>query len=171
MCTVLGFSTVGASENVLYEKAAAEWQLVALQENDIGYDEEKLKRQLGVDSLIGADLSGKDLRWIYLQEANLAQANLQGANLKGTNLRNANLQGADLHGANLSRTNLEEADLRGADLTGVQNLIPRQIAVAIYDKETKFPEGMTFENIPKHNKDSLRSALGVKMLEGRKQKE
>ena len=113
LCMVFGLSTVDANESFLHERTAAKWQLVALQENDIGYDEDKLKRQLGVDSLIGADLSGKDLRWIYLQEANLAQANLQGANLKGANLRKANLQGADLHGANLSRTNLEEADLRG----------------------------------------------------------
>ena len=68
-------------------------QIVALQENDIGYDEERLKRRLGVKSLRGADLSGVDLRWLYLQETDLAQANLQGANLKGTNLRKANLRG------------------------------------------------------------------------------
>lgn len=164
--TVFGLSAVDAGENVLHEKAAVKWQIVALQENDVGYDEEKLKRERGVDSLVGADLSGADLRWIYLQETNLSQANLQGTDLTGTNLRNAKLQGADLRGANLSGTNLEEADLRGADLTGVQNLILRQIAVAVYDKETKFPEGMTFENIPKYNQFSLRSALGIKTLVG-----
>lgn len=166
LCTVFGLSVADAYEAVLHKKDAVKGQIVALQDGDIGYEEEKLKRRLGVDSLAGAKLSGKDLRWTYLQEANLAKANLQGADLAGTNLRNANLQGADLRGANLSKANLEEADLRGADLTGVKNLILRQIAVAVYDKETKFPEGITFVDIPKHNKDSLKSALGVKMLEG-----
>ncbi len=163
---VFGSFITDAGEVALHKKAAVKGQIVALKENDIGYDEDKLKRSLGVDSLIGANLSGADLRWNYLQEVNLARANLQGANLAGTNLRNANLQGADLRGVNMSKTNLEEADMRGADLTGVENLTIRQIAVAIYDKETKFPEGITFADIPKHNKDSLKSALGVKMLEG-----
>jgi uncharacterized protein YjbI with pentapeptide repeats len=166
LCTVFGLSVADAYEAVLHEKAAVKGKIIALQDGDIGYEEEKLKRRLGVDSLAGANLSGEDLRWTYLQEVDLARANLQGADLAGTNLRNANLQGADLRGANLSKANLEEADLRGADLTGVQNLIIRQIAVAVYDKETKFPEGITFVDIPKHNKDRLKSALGVKMLEG-----
>ena len=166
LCTVFGPSVSDAGEVVLHKNVTMRGQRVALQENDIGYDEERLKRRLGVKSLIGADLSGVDLRWNYLQEVDLARANLQGANLAGTNLRNANLQGADLRGADLSKANLEEVDLRGADLTGVQNLIIRQIAVTVYDKETKFPVGITFGDIPKHNKDSLKSALGVKMLEG-----
>ena len=166
LCMIFGLSDTDAGETVLREKAAVIGQTVVTQVNDVGYDEEKLKRKLGVKSLIGVDLSGADLRWIHLPEANLAKANLQGANLTGTNLRNANLKLANLRGANLSRATLEGTDFRGADLTGVQNLIFRQIAVAVYDKKTKFPEGMTFENIPKHNRDSLRSALGVKMLEG-----
>jgi uncharacterized protein YjbI with pentapeptide repeats len=136
--TFFGLSVAEAYEVVLCRKAAVKGQMVALQENDIGYDKEKLKRRLGVKSLIGANLSGADLRWNYLQEVDLARANLQEANLAGANLRNANLQGADLRGADMSKTNLEEADLRGADLTGVENLIIRQIAFSIYDKKTKF---------------------------------
>ncbi len=166
LCMVLGFSTIDAGESVFYKKAAVKGQIVALQDNDIGYDEEKLKRKLGVDSLEGADLSGADLRWLYLQEANLSHANLQEADMSGSNMRNANLQGADLRGANLSRANLEDADLRGTNLTGVQNLTLRQIGLAVYDKETNFPDGITFEGVPKFNKDRLKSALGVKMLEG-----
>ena len=166
LCTVFGSFVADAGETALYNNADIKGQVVALQENDIGYDEDKLKRRLGVKSLRDADLSGVDLRWNYLQEVDLARANLQGANLAGANLRNANLQGADLRGADLSKVNLEEVDLRGADMTGVQNLILGQITVAIYDKETKFPEGIAFGDIPKHNKDSLKRALGVKMLEG-----
>ena len=164
LCTVFGLSIAG--EVVLHKNVAVKGQVVALQQNDIGYDEERLKRRLGVKSLRGADLSGNDLRWLYLQETDLAQANLQGADLKGINLRKTNLQGADLRGADLSGANLEDVDLRGADLTGVQNLAIKQIAATVYDKETKFPEGITFKDIPKYNKDSLKSALGVKMLEG-----
>lgn len=166
LCTVFGLFVADAGEAALHKNAAVKGQIVSLQENEIGYDEERLKRRLGVKSLRGADLSGADLRWLYLQEADLAKANLQGANLKGANLRKANLQGADLRGANLSKTNLKDVDLRGADLTGVQNLTIRQITTTVYDKETKFPDGMTFRDIPKYNKDRLRSALGVKMLDG-----
>ncbi|MCP4267142.1 MAG: pentapeptide repeat-containing protein [Candidatus Brocadiaceae bacterium] len=162
LCMVFVLSTANAGETVLHGKAVMKWQRVALQDSD----EENLKKRLGVHSLIGADLSGKDLRWTYLKGTNLSQAKLQGANLAGSNLKNANLQGADLRGTNLSRASLEATDLRGADLTGVENLILRQIAAAIYDKETKFPEGITFDSIPKYNKDRLKSALGVKMLEG-----
>ncbi len=165
---VFGLSDTYASKAVLHEKVSVRWKTVALQEDDIGYEEERLKRRLGVRSLAGADLTGVDLRWMRLQEANLSGANLQGTDMKATNLRQANLQGADMRGANLSRANMEGTDLRGADLTGVQNLTLKQVFVTIYDKETKFPEGITFENIPKYNKDRLKSALGVKMLEGAK---
>jgi Uncharacterized low-complexity proteins len=168
--TVFGSFVSDAGEVALYNKAVVKGRVVALQENDIGYDEDKLKRRLGVKSLRGADLSGYDLRWLYLQEADLARANLQGVNLKGANLRNANLQGADLRGADLTGANLKDVDFRGADLTGVQNFILKQITATVYDKETKFPDGITFGDVPKHNKDSLKRALGVKMLEGVKAK-
>ncbi|MBT3881043.1 MAG: pentapeptide repeat-containing protein [Candidatus Scalindua sp.] len=164
--TIFGSFVADAGEATLYNKAVVKGRVVALQENDIGYDEDKLKRRLGVKSLRGADMSGFDLRWLYLQEADLARANLQGANLKGVNLRKANMQGADLRGADLAGANLKDVDFRGADLTGVQNFILKQITATVYDKETKFPDGITFGDIPKYNKDSLKRALGVKMLEG-----
>ncbi len=166
LCIIFGLSVAGAGEAFLLKNAAVKGQVVKLQENEIGYDAEQLKRRLSVKSLRGADLSGLDLRWLYLQETDLSKANLQWANMKGTNLREANLREADLRGADLSGANLAYVDLRGADLTGAQNLNLRQIITTVYDKETKFPEGLTFRDIPKYNKDSLKSALGVKMLEG-----
>ena len=56
LCTVFGLSIADADETVLRENAAVKGQIVTLQENDIGYDEERLKRRLGVKSLRGADL-------------------------------------------------------------------------------------------------------------------
>jgi uncharacterized protein YjbI with pentapeptide repeats len=84
---------------------------------------------IGGISLIGAELSGQDLRGANLTRANLRAANLSGArltraNLRGVNLAGANLRNAQLIRVNLSgvnylmRTNLIRADLRGVDLRG-----------------------------------------------------
>ena len=66
LCIVFGLPVLNAGDVALYKNAAVKGQIVALQENDIGYDEERLKRRLGVKSLRGANLSGADLRWLYL---------------------------------------------------------------------------------------------------------
>jgi hypothetical protein len=75
------------------------------------------------------DLSGANLRGIYLNRANLSGANLSGANLSGANLEgaclscaylsNVDLSKADLSGANLSNVDLNKADLSGANLSDV----------------------------------------------------
>ena len=137
LCTLFGSHVSDAGEVHLLVKGGT----VKLQEGDIGYDAERLKRRLSVKTLRGANLSGLDLRWLYLQETDLSKANLQGVNLKGANLRKANLRGADLQGADLSGANLKDVDLRGADLTDAENLVIKQIITTIYDRETKFPEG------------------------------
>jgi len=69
----------------------------------------------GKDNLIGADLSGANLR-----DANLSGANLSDANLIGTNLIGADLSGANLIGADLSGANLINANLRGAEMQNVK---------------------------------------------------
>jgi hypothetical protein len=69
-------------------------------------------------NLVGANLSGADLRSADLSGANLRSANLSGANLSGANLRSADLYGADLRYADLYGANLRSADLRYADLSG-----------------------------------------------------
>jgi uncharacterized protein YjbI with pentapeptide repeats len=85
------------------------------------------------DSLVGANLSGADLRRADMREANLSgadlrradmrEADLSWANLGAADLRWADLSGADLRRANLSLAdlswaNLRSADLRWADLSG-----------------------------------------------------
>jgi phosphatidylinositol-3-phosphatase len=69
--------------------------------------------------LIGANLSGLDLRGDNLQYANFVDANLQGASLRGANLQYADLAGAQLQGADLKGANLQYANLAGANLSGV----------------------------------------------------
>lgn len=73
-------------------------------------------------SLIGADFSGADLKWV-----NFTGANLSGGDFKSTNLMAANMYGAKLTGANFNNTNmytvrLAEADLTSATFNGVDLL-------------------------------------------------
>jgi hypothetical protein len=85
-----------------------------------------------VISLIGADLSGADLREIYLGGADLSETNLRAgllwradlrqadlfqANLRMALLRRADLRDTSLRGTDLSRTDLREGLLQGADLS------------------------------------------------------
>jgi uncharacterized protein YjbI with pentapeptide repeats len=67
-------------------------------------------------SLVGADLSGEDLREAHLSGADLTGARLRGANLHGLDLRGACLREAILDGADLRDALLDECDLRSATL-------------------------------------------------------
>ncbi len=74
-------------------------------------------------SLVGADLTGKNLDSVDLEGADLTGSTLEGvdlgnANLKGTKLVKVNLRNADLRGADLYKANLSGADLTGAKLEG-----------------------------------------------------
>ena len=62
--------------------------------------------------LAWVDLSGADLREVFLNGAELVMAKLTKADLRGAQLRGADLRGADLSGADLSGADLENADLR-----------------------------------------------------------
>ena len=141
-----------------------------------GYNEDKLKRKLGVESLAGADLQGKSLRLASLRNAdlhgtNLQNVNLQTADLEGANLRGANLRGAIMRGVMMQGADLQDADFKGADLrgtyvvtisgiygnssaieiktdmSGVKNVTVAQLAQAIVDGSTIFPEGITLDLI------------------------
>lgn len=74
-------------------------------------------------SLVGVDLTGKNLDSVDLEGADLTGSTLEGvdlgnANLKGTKLVKVNLRNADLRGADLYKANLSGADLTGAKLEG-----------------------------------------------------
>ena len=81
-----------------------------------------------IDSVKGAFLKKKDLRYADMFRAFLPKAILRRANLEGARLTKANFEGADMRKANfknagLSMTNLKDTDLRQAkliraDLTG-----------------------------------------------------
>lgn len=110
-----------------------------------------------------ASLRRANLQKVSLREANLQMAVLEGANLKGARLWDANLQGASfgeanliearivganlqgalLGGANLQGASLKEAILKGADLWWVEGLTDEQVAEAVWDETTRWPEGFS----------------------------
>jgi len=115
------------------------------------------EKRLLVQDQSGQDQSGQDFSGWNLQKAQLQGATLQdtiliGAQLQGAQLQGSNLRGACFWDAKLSGTDLEYADLtmadlRNADLQGAQNLTVQQLAVAIVDKTTKLPAGISLEAI------------------------
>ena len=110
---------------------------------------------LEAPTLVGADLSHRQLDWAYLpstdlRRINFSRASLHGADLSGANLGGANfertlmmgvnLEGADLadaylHGAYLPAARLRAADLRFAILEDAK------LRYARYDETTLWPEG------------------------------
>ncbi len=67
---------------------------------------------------INCDLSGANLKGLFLEKVNLQNANLKGADLSGAKLKGANLQGAQLQEANLWFTDFKKANLKNANLQG-----------------------------------------------------
>lgn len=78
----------------------------------------------------GADLIG----------ARLTGADLKGADLRGAYLIGADLRDADLRAADLIGVDFRDADLRGADLTGALFLTQSQVNAARGDDRTKLSE-------------------------------
>ncbi|MEH7436729.1 pentapeptide repeat-containing protein [Neobacillus drentensis] len=89
----------------------------------------KFKKGIG---LIGANLSGRDLK----------ASNFRGALLIATNLRKADMRFSDFIAADL-----RDADLRGANLQGSIFLTQAQVNAAKGDQDTKLPASLT---VPKH---------------------
>ena len=86
------------------------------------------------------DLHGISLRGAFLPGARLAGALLYDCDLEGALLDGADLRGAWLWRTNLKRVNLDNADLRGADLSGARGLERQQIAAAMGDEHTRWPQ-------------------------------
>jgi uncharacterized protein YjbI with pentapeptide repeats len=74
------------------------------------------KEQDRINSVKGALLKKKDLRYANMFRAFVAKAILRRANLEGANLRKSDFQGADMRQVNLQNTDLRAANLKGADL-------------------------------------------------------
>ncbi|MCK5608462.1 pentapeptide repeat-containing protein, partial [Candidatus Pacearchaeota archaeon] len=68
-----------------------------------------------MDLVIGARLSGKDLRYMQASGAFLVEADLNGAELSNANLSNADIRGANLRRAKLMHANLSMAKLRNVN--------------------------------------------------------
>ncbi|MGD8948386.1 MAG: pentapeptide repeat-containing protein, partial [Desulfobacterales bacterium] len=69
-----------------------------------------------INSVTGAFLKKKDLRYADMFRAFLAKAILRRSNMEGARLRKVNFQAADMRQANLQHSDLTGANLKGADL-------------------------------------------------------
>jgi len=98
---------------------------------------------LGEANFQGANLFQTNLQGAVLWAANLQGAGLQEANLQASFLVEANLQGTVLDAANLQGANLFRTNLQGADLRGAKGLTSEQVAEAIWDETTRWPEGFS----------------------------
>ena len=86
--------------------------------------------------LTTADFSGANMTGSDFSGSNLSKASFKGANLERCDFTGANLAGANFAGAKLDRCNLVKAVLTGTDLTNAS------MTGALYNVETKFPEGL-----------------------------
>ena len=115
-------------------------------------------------NLRGADLSGADLSEANLSEANLSHAILRGSNLRGANLSYAYLMLAKLTEANLIEASLLLANLLGADLNradlsraDLSNAILRHTSVGETDFSFAKINYTDFGNIDLSNVSGLES--------------
>ena len=67
-------------------------------------------------------------------------ASLAVSDLTSANLRNADLRGATLFSARLQNARIDGANLAGANLRCASGLTDRQLAAAVTDKSTTFPD-------------------------------
>lgn len=104
-----------------------------------------------VQRLIGVKIDGANLNHIntnnfHPYHSDFSSVDLSGYDLSNGDFRSINLRDAKLINSNLSGSDLtpwgEPADLRGADLTRA-NLTQTKLFFALYDCQTKFPEGFS----------------------------
>ncbi len=97
-------------------------------------DAKMIKADLGLRSMIEAQMMGTKLH-----DAKMQHMNLTGANLQGADLSDADLSGAVLTGANLAGADLVGTDLHGANLT--RATLPASISQAKCTFSTYWPNG------------------------------
>jgi uncharacterized protein YjbI with pentapeptide repeats len=108
---------------------------------------------LGRADMAAASLSQADLSEANLNETDLSEANLNKANLSGANLRRATLLGANLSGANLSGANLSRANLSRANLSSRTNLSGANLSGA------DLPSALLSRAYPSDQAPSLKGAI------------
>lgn len=111
---------------------------------------------LGREAVLAWGASSLDLDYVDLREAHLIGATLTGANLRRTNLRGAHLYKSQLDGAflmhvDLRYAELDQADLRGAhlqaaDLRETKNIHDAYLTGAGIDEATQWPHGFGKED-------------------------
>jgi hypothetical protein len=89
------------------------------------------------------DLSGLDLRMVFLQDAHMEWAFLDNANFQYAWLKGTNFTGANFGRADLSDAILKEANLQSADLSSVVGLTQESLDSCIGNTETKIPTDLT----------------------------
>lgn len=97
-----------------------------------------------------SNYSNTDLSGFDFTGSDFSETNFTGVIFKGSNLSHANLKGSNFQGVDFSSANLEEADfssyrnhptdLRKANL-GTAIIKNTSFSAALYDCDTKFPEG------------------------------
>lgn len=97
-------------------------------------------------SLQSRNLRFAVLAYCSLQGADFSEARLEEASFAVSDLTSADLRNADLRGATFFSTRLQNAQLNGANLEGANlrcasGLTDRQLAAAITDESTIFPDG------------------------------
>jgi uncharacterized protein YjbI with pentapeptide repeats len=99
--------------------------------------------RLELANLQEVSLNGAKVQGARLVEANLTGASLEGINLQGANLWKANLFSANLEGAYLIGTVFKKTNLQGANLQFSDGLRTNNLAQAIWDEATQWPEGFS----------------------------
>ncbi|MCI1273818.1 MAG: pentapeptide repeat-containing protein [Clostridiaceae bacterium] len=88
-----------------------------------------------------SNLSGCDFSQASAPSAKIIDSKLRGAKLVDTDFTRANLQKSNFDDCDCSHTNFHEANLIDTDFSNAKNLNSANLINAIYNKNTKFPEG------------------------------
>lgn len=117
--------------------------------------------------LVGADLFASRLQGAILKGADLREADLRRvdfalADLSGVQAANAILRSSVLTKANLTGANFRDVDFCGADMTGA-TFDKTDCSGAIYDEETKWPEGFDPQSVGARDIEGIVSK-GVELL-------
>jgi len=104
--------------------------IATLTEADVSTKPANWGEKENLDSVKGANLRGRNLRYVHAERAFLGGADLRGANLRYARFDGADLTGAIFAGAKLEGAILLKADVFRADFVGATGLTDVQAATA-----------------------------------------